>query len=901
MPPIPADNDADAEETLSFGEFRLLPRRRQLLHRDHVLRLGGRSFELLLQLLQRPGEVIGKDELIARVWPGSVVEEGNLRMHVAALRKLLATAGDGLECIRNVPLRGYCFVAPVRRGLLAPEAAASAVPAAPGARLPASNLTVALSRPVGRDEALARIAAQIGTLRCITLLGPAGIGKSLLALTAARQLLDAFDGAVWQLDFAPLCDARLVPSALATLVGVPTLAGDPMSDILAVLGRQRALLVFDNCEHVIDAVAGLAERLLAGAPQVRLICTSREPLRIADERAQRVAALGQPPPDLALDAASALSWPAVQLLVERASASIDGFVFRDSDVPAAVQLCQRLDGLPLAIELVSTRATSFGLRELAERLDDHMALLTPGRRTALPRQRTLQAALDWSHGLLGDTERQVLRQLAVFRGRFTLDDAQAVCSGGALVVAEAVGGLAVKSLVEVSAGEALPYRLLRMTRSHAAAQLGQDADEPALRRRHAQRLRAVLEHAEAQLESLSAEAWRALYAPRLDDVRAALDACMADPQAELLAAELVAAAGPLWFHLGLVRECIDRVDQVEHLAERLPPDPVREMRLALARGHACLHLEGAGARSDAALSRSLVLATELARVPDQLRALWGLFIERMMRGDHHGARDIAARFRAASEGQDDLQLALTSERMLALVLHLSGEHAAAREHAERALQSGPATMRFLHGSAYHVDHESSTLAPLARVMWLLGHEDDAAELAQLAVTRAQRLDHGFSLTYALALAALPIALWQGDLDTAQAYHEQLRDCTVRHSLEFWQSWSAAYANVIAWRRSGSTATPDWLDVAARLPGRADMLGTFGEALVTPLAMQRAEAGRNAWCAAELRRAAAMHAWRDGRHDRVAAQGEIEAALALARSQGAIGWERRCLASLAQLD
>ncbi len=888
--------DERGEAALRFGPYRLFPQRRLLLCGERPLRIGSRALDLLVLLAQRPGELIGKDELLARVWPGSVVEEGSLRMHVAALRRLLDEGDPGTTYIRNVPLRGYCFVVPVRRD---DAAAAHAPPAQPAV---AHNLPAALTRPIGREEALARLVEQAGVARCVTLIGPAGIGKSLLALAAAHRLLCDFEGGAWHVDFAPLADAALVPGTLATLLGVPILAQDVLPDIVASLRRRRALLVLDNCEHVVDAVAQLAEVLLAGAPEVHLIATSREPLRAAGERVQRVAALPLPAgPPLPDSAAAALRWPAVELLVERAAASADHFELRDADVPAALQVCQRLDGLPLAIELVAPRAAGFGLRGLAEQLDDHLVLLTPGRRTALPRQRTLHAALGWSLSLLNDTERRVLRRLSVFRARFTLADALAVAAGagepaqGAL---DALSNLVAKSLLDMLPGEPAMYRLLRTTRAYASELLAADAAEArAASRRHAQCVLQGLALAEAELEMLTAGAWRAAHGTRIDDLRATLAWSL---EADLpLAAELVAAAAPLWFHLGLVKECLDRLEQLLPRLPALPDDSLREMRLELARGHAVLHIEGAGTRSEASLTRALTLAGALGRTADGLRALWGLFTERLMRGDYPAAREVGERFGAIAAGMDNRQVSLTWHRMQALVLHLAAEHGAARAHAEQALQPPAATIHFLQGNAYQVDHESSTMTPLARVLWMQGHGAEAAALARRAVKRAHRLEHGFSLTYALALAALPISLWQGDLAAAHDYAEQLRDCTVRNSLEFWQSWSRMYDEVLAWRRAAAGEPGPWLAEAARLPGRADMLATLGDALLTPAALARTGAGRNAWCAAEVLRVASLRDRQRGAVDDRQLEDALKQALTLARAQGALAWELRCACSLVQ--
>lgn len=902
--------DLPGEPAWCFGPFRLLPRQRLLLRDGLPLRPGSRALEILMVLVGRAGEVVPKDELIARVWRDSVVDEGSLRVHVAALRKLLgdqagAAGGSGPHYIQNVPMRGYSFVAPVRRvtvdGVSPPADSPPPAPTETPAT-PAHNLPATLTRLVGREAALSQLLTQLHSRRFVTLIGPAGIGKTALALAAADAMRGACSDGVFFVDLAPASDPRLVPSALATVLGIPLISSDPSKELVSGLRHRRLLVVLDNCEHLIDAAALLAESLVAAVPGLRLMATSREPLRAMGECVQRLGGLPLEGLDATATAQQALACPVVQLLVERAAAASDDFQFTDADVPAALQLCRRLDGIPLAIELVATRTAMFGLRGLADRLDDHLALSTQGRRTALPRHKTLHAALDWSHALLGDGERSVLRRLSVFRDRFSLVSACAICRDdrlGPTEVRDAVAGLVAKSLLATEVGDGVLYRMLETTRRYAAGKLALSGEAADMQRRHAQHVGDWLEAAERDLPQLSASSWRDVHARRLDDLRAALDWASGDPGDDTVAAALTAAASPLWFHLGLVRECLERVEHATTLQPRLPPDDLRDMRLALALGHAHLHTSGAGAGSEAALSRSLAIATRLGRAHDQLRALWGLFTERVMRGDYAAAHTLGGQFGQVAEGLDDRQATLTLHRMQALSLHMLAQHEAARRHAELALQPPAIDIRFLHGSAYQVDHHASALTPLARILWIQGHAQRAASLAHEAVDRASRVEHGFSLTYALALAAIPIALWMNDLPRARTFIDQLRDCTARHSLEFWQTWCRMYERVLEPRPQGG-AEPDWLAEAARHPGRADMLATLGHDLLAPLARQRADAGHNPWCAAEIGRAATELAWHGGRCDAADAETGFRRALALAREQQALAWELRSATSLVRV-
>src|SRR6516165_7230176 len=500
-----------------FGSFRLLPEQRLLLDGEKPLPLGSRALDILIALAERAGETIRKDELIARAWPDTIVEEGALRVHVAALRKALGDGRDGKRCIANIPGRGYSFVAPVIREHGQKATASLAQARASG------NLPVSLTGIVGRDETVAALAAQLARRRLLTIVGPGGIGKTTVAIAIAETVSAAHADGVWFVGLASVAEPEHVASALGAVFGIILPTGNPVSGLAAWLRDKRALVVLDNCEHVINAVAAIAEVLLRAAPLLRLLATSREPLRAEGEGLHRLASLVIPPEGADLTAGEALRYSAVQLFTERVMAIVDGFALTDDDVPAVLEICRRLDGVPLALELAAARVDAFGLAALAARLDDRFALLSKGRRTALPRQQTLRATMDWSFTLLPHLQQVILRRLAVFRGDFTMDAAASVTGDAAIAAGEvidAVAELAAKSLLATDiSGNVAYHRLLETTRVYALARLTERGELQEFSRRHAEYYRGLLERIEEEWERKPA------HLADVNNVRAALEWC----------------------------------------------------------------------------------------------------------------------------------------------------------------------------------------------------------------------------------------------------------------------------------------------------------------------------------------------------------------------------------------
>ena len=489
-------NDSGGERVITFEHFRLYPIQRKLLKADKPIRIGSRALDLLIMLVERPGQLLSKDELMAHVWPDTFVEPANLTVHIAKLRRLLGDEREGVRYLVNIPGRGYRFVAAVSR-----EEDSSLVPPERAVPQGNHNLPTQITRLVGRAETVAMLGDQLCHDRLLTIVGPGGVGKTSVALAVAKGTVGNYEHGIWLVDLASLSDSDRVASVIATAVGLASSSDTSIATLLDSLRGRKMLLLFDNCEHVVDATASVAVSILRKAPEVRILATSREPLRAEGERPHRLPPLEFPSRSVSISAAEALRFSAVELFVDRAAAKLEGFELSERDVPIVVDLCRKLDGNALAIELAAGRIDTFGLRGLSTRLDGGLQLLTGGYRTALPRHQTLRAMLDWSFDWLPVPERIVLGRLAVFNGEFTLEAASAVASSEdipAFGVADLVAGLVTKSLVAVDiCGKEPQYRLLEITRAYAREKLHESGELELTARRHVDYIRGTKQREKA--------------------------------------------------------------------------------------------------------------------------------------------------------------------------------------------------------------------------------------------------------------------------------------------------------------------------------------------------------------------------------------------------------------------
>jgi predicted ATPase/DNA-binding winged helix-turn-helix (wHTH) protein len=796
------------QSAINFGHFSIVPHRRQLLAEGRPVRLGGRAFDLLLALIETPGAVIGKDELLSRIWPGRIVEENRLQNEIWVLRKAF---GADRELIRTVSGRGYLFAGEIRRvgvGVGARLVPASLV--APAPPCPLTNLSESISELIGREAALSEVTDLVTTRRLVTLTGEGGIGKTRLGLQVARQLLPEFADGVWVTELAPLADPALVPVTVATALGLELTGGAISPERVAnMLSEKQLLLVLDNCEHLVGAATEIAETLLRCSSTMRVLATSREPLRAEGEYIYRVPPLEVPAQGIE-DVEEVLHHSSVRLFVARARAIDPHFPPDRPNAAAAAVICRRLDGIPLAIELAAACGAALGIAEIAARLDDRFSLLTSGHRRALPRHQTLRATFDWSYELLPQPERFALHRLAIFAGGFTLAAASAVIAGTDTATSDVLHHLAnlvVKSLVVADIGGSLTrYQLLETTRAYALERLVQNGELDAVARRHAGFYRDLFERAETEWETRPTAEWLADYGWHLGNLRAALDWAFSPGGDLSVGVALTTAAVPLWMHLSLMEECGGRVEQaLAGMEAGTSQDARREMKLHAALAGSLIYTKAEAAEIGAAWTKALELAESLDDAEFQLRALRGLQFFHVASNRYRAALEVAKKFHSLAAKRSDPNDRLIGERMIAVSQHYFGDQRSARRHIERALADGLAPNRRSHIIRFQVDQGIAARVFLGRILWLQGFPDQAMHAAESSVEDARAAGHVISLCYALAYAACPIAFWIGNLAAAEHYAETLLDHSTRHGLVLWHALGRSHRGVLVIKRGDATA------------------------------------------------------------------------------------------------
>ena len=730
---------------LEFGRFRLFTRQRELRIGDATVPLGSRAFDVLLILVEAEGDLVTKEELLARVWPGAVVEESNIQVQVSALRKAL---GDDRNLILTVPLRAIASRAKCVRST------ATAVRCGGGSRAPdrAAGCDQSAGAGVGFHRARDR-ARELRELlrhnRLVTLVGTGGIGKTRLGLEAARATLEEFPDGVWLAELAPLTEPDLVASAVNTALGLQSGAGRWTSERLAAALRgRRLLLVLDNCEHLIGAAAREAETLLRAVPGACILATSQEPLGLDGECTYRLRPLEFPAEETA-ELAAALRHDAVRLFVARARAADPHFNLSERNAATVATICRRLDGIPLAIELAAARAAALGIEGLARRLDLRFHVLTGGRRTALPRHQTLRATLDWSHRLLAEPDRIVLRRLAVFAGSFSLEAAASVVADPALAEWEVIGRIAElvdKSLVVAdAAGPVRRYRLLETTHAYAMEKLADSGEFGSLARLHALHFRDHVRSALALWEETPSVQWLEAQAPEIDNIRIALDWTFGADGDTALGIELAAASYVLWYLLSLMQEGRARLERATAAFDPATPQKVEAQ---LWYGYGFLSTGEPRGRAVPALRRAVSLYRESGEPLDLGRVLsfYGLNLARAGQlTEGLAALEEARRQLSAAAHPKSLALCLTN---LAIARTVAGEFKVARALLDEALAVGRTLQGGLLGLA------CAHLQGRGRIRrGTSGGGDHAGARGRGA--RPRRAAHGHARTRALQSRRLP--------------------------------------------------------------------------------------------------------------------------------------------------
>jgi len=769
---IAIDTSPAGAASASFGPFRLFPAERKV-ERDGVpFPLSNRALDLLIVLVEHAGEIVSHRELTSRVWRNLVVDSGSLRMHITALRKALGDGERGTRYIETVRGRGYCLVAPVShqaRPHRADSASLSksgppqtrALPSIPG-------------RMVGRDEAVRAIAADLMAHRFLTVVGTGGMGKTTVAVAVAHTMLQDFPDSVYFVNLGALSDPAHVASTVASTLGITIQTEDALPSLRRSLRGTRMLLVLDNCEHVIAASAALAEQIFREAPEVHILATSREALRVDGEFTCLLPPLECPPPDPGLRAVEAQAFSAIQLFMACAAASGSGFELSDESVLVVATICSRLGGVALAIEFAAGRIGAYGIEGIANLLDSRFSLEWRGRRTASPRQQTLHATLDWSHDLLSGDEQVVLRRLSVFVGTFTLEAARAVACEGLdedQVVIH-VGDLVAKSLVSAVTAEdgVMRYRLLETTRGYAFGKLEASGELDATAQRHASYLSRLLESASGGDVDRQRDPRTLALGEHLGNVRSALDWCFRDsesnPRRTALGINLAAAAAPVLLQLLLLTEC--HKWSAKALSLLNATDSRKEMVLLETLATAAMWTGGTAGEVRGAIARALEIARRLGETSHRLRLMAGMHIFLVRGGAFRGSLAVAEELSSAVLDSTDISYKVLADWMRGGSHHFLGDQRAAERDFQKGFARGG--VRNLH--LFGLDYRVRTLVSYARVLWLAGRPDRAMEVAREAIDEAAASGRSVDVCFSL-LYATPVFLWCGDWKTAERTLGQL--------------------------------------------------------------------------------------------------------------------------------
>ena len=751
----------------SFGPYRLHARERLLEKEGKRLRIGSRALDILLTLLEHAPEVVSKRDLIQRVWGDLVVGQGSLHVHVAALRKHLRNGEPRCGYITNVPGRGYCFAGAVTWSAAAEPARNT---------LPRKPLLI-----IGRDDVVDELTAQLKKHRFVSIVGAGGIGKTTVALGLAHRLLAQFQDGVHFLDLASLEDPQLLVRMLASLLGLVTISEEPLPVVIAHLSEQRILLVFDNCEHVIHAVAALTEGLFRDAPQVHILVTSREALRAEGEHVHHLPPLACPPADAeSLTAAEAFGYSAVQLFIKHVVSSGHALELTDDEAPIVAEVCRRLDGIALALELAASRVGVHGIRGTASLLDKHFRLLWHGRRTALPRHQTLSATLDWSYNLLSATEQLILRRMAVFVGGFSFESALDVAAENLdpAQVAEILATLVEKSLVLSDNVPAMRYRLLDTTRTYAWQKLRESGEDQKVARRHCEHLVRALEKFGGEIYARASPNSVDFFISNLSNVRGALDWCFSDTGDAALGVRLTAASACLFFQAGLLAECVARTERALGVLDTLNRGTRLELKLLACFSQSVMVTRGNVPAAQSAIVRALGIAERLEIAPMELYLLHGLYKWRIRTGDLRGLQELTQRVTAVAKQVVDPLAEAIANGFSAVTCHFSGDNEEVQRYVDIALAC-PDYLSKLNLASFGYLHRIRVIQ--ARNLWFLGYPDQAMGLAVEAAQEAEELNHPFTLCYVL-MSCITVALETGNWKRTEELVRRLSCVATKHHL-----------------------------------------------------------------------------------------------------------------------
>jgi non-specific serine/threonine protein kinase len=900
---------------LASGECEIDLTRRELRVLGSAVPVGGRAFEVIEILARSVGEIVTKDELMDRIWPGAIVSENTLYVHAMAVRKAL---GPHRNLVKTESRRGYRLLGDwtVRRHD-ATEPPFGAQRIRVDGESPSTNFPVPVTRLIGRKAAVARLRDLISAYRLVTLTGPGGIGKTSLALKAARGVVAEFADGGWSVELASLSDPDLVSTAVASTLKVPTQLTSVTPETVAhFIGDRQLLLILDNCEHLIEAVATLAGTLLEQCPRTTIIATSRETLRVQGEYIYRVPPLEVPAPGQD-DAEHILNSSAVELFVTRSTASDGNCPPNRGDLSNIGAICRHLDGIPLAIEFAAARAGTLGAQSVLAHLNDRFTILTSGRRTALPRHRTLRAVLDWSYELLPETEQRLLTHLAVFAGGFTVEAIVTVANGGSAdraSVLESISNLVAKSMVTLDRDTDSRWHLLETTRVYGLGKLADSGETWQAARRQAEYCLALFAPigSAGQLQAALDDFER--FRVEVDNLRAALNWAFSPGGDGDLGVALAATVTDFWIAASLVPEALEWAGKALARIGNLA-DTRHEMALQFSLGTSLLLLKGMDDQVRAALTRALVLARKVADFDYLQRATHYLWLYSIRRSALDDALALARQFEKVA-GFGDVQSRAVVDLWVGVTQVYRGAHPEALERVRRAVEQYPADyrrrdmIRFVFGL-------SPTSASRIAISTLARGLLDTAVRSGLDAVEQARGNSPVMLCVNLAWTAGFVFPCLGEFELTVRYNNELVEHASRHALGPFIALGLCVRGDVAIGRGDVDGGLDLLrrgltglrDASYELyypffqARRAAALGVIGridEGLAEIDAALRfaEETGNRLYQPETLRNKGQLLALRDP--DDWAAEECLRMGLAVAREQDALFWELRLAMSLARL-
>lgn len=756
-----------------FGLFRFRPRQQLLLREGRPIKLGGRAMDILHLLLKHAGEPVSQRALQQFVWPDTFVHESNLKVHIHSLRRALGENSTGSTYIATVPGRGYRFISPVSIEPVAPTKTPHEVaPMVDG--LPAQRTLV------GREYEIERVASMLSQRNIVTLVGPGGVGKTTVAVAVAHQVQRNFHDGVYYVDFSATSDSTVVPNMLAAACGIRGNPADTVAALASYLAGRRVLIVMDSCEHVLAAVALIATRFQEAGIGARLLATSIEPLRLSTEAVQLIEPLEYPSAATVRELSEALRYSCIELFATRALEWAE-YQLTDDDLPAVVTLCERLGGLPLAIELAAAQLDRYSPAALLESLDRRFSVLRNEDPRVHRRHRTLWATLDWSYQLLSVGEATIFRLLSVFSGPFVQEDVAAIAQ---VVRYEpyrttvALGGLVAKSLVAAELdGDCIRYSLLDCARVYAAERLSQETSADATYRHFAHFMLTVLDkftQEQAWIESNFLAAQSLIhYKSKLSDLRNALSWCFGAGNDPALGIRLTVAAMPLWNELSLMAEEEFQVERaIEHSASSTC-DETQRAKLAFSRAWSMTQDRRLLAENADAWVSAIELAERTNDVDQRLRTWWGQSAYLVLTGRYNEALQTLGNYREIALSHQNGIAVPHGERLHAMAEIYLGKLAVARDKLERlsrGLCDGEPLSKI---PRYRAEPYAIVQNTLALVTCLMGYPDRAAVLAMEAVENTGRTGHTVAQSYVLSTGAVQIAFWNGDRERLARYTAHL--------------------------------------------------------------------------------------------------------------------------------